>query len=379
MQLTYKFRLYPSKAIEEKLLRNLELCRWAYNKLLELKTTQKLGKLQLQATLLALKRENPALGKVYSKTLQMVNHQLHSNLKVLSQLKKNGHRVGRLRFKGKGRVKTLNFNQSGFRIDGKRLRLSKIGDTRIELHRPIRGEIKGVLIKRENTGKWFAMFQVEDSPKLLPHSDNVVGIDVGLKHFLTDSDGRQIENPRYYRRTLDRIKLLQRSVSRKRKGSANRRKAVVTLNRSYAQLTNQRNDFLHKLSTFYVCNYGAIAIEDLRINNMVRNRSYAKSILDASWGKFFNMLEYKAEGAGVRVVKVNPRGTSQEFKHGELDRDFNASLNILEKGLYGRGCPQCLSRRNHYCSKYQQAPSLKQEAHIIHEWVAHTGVSLRAH
>ena len=112
----------------------------------------------------------------------------------------------------------------------------------------------------------------------------------------------------------------------------------MTLNHSYEKLTNQRNDFLHKLSTFYVCNYGAIAIEDLRIGNMVRNHNYAKSILDASWGKFFNMLEYKAEGAGVRVVKVNPQGTSQEHKEID-DRDYRASLNILERGLSGSGLP----------------------------------------
>jgi putative transposase len=158
-------------------------------------------------------------------------------------------------------------------------------------------------------------------------------------YFLTDSDGRQIENPRYYRRSIGRIRYLQRSLSRKQKGSSNRRNFIIRLNRAYEHLTNQRNDFLHKLSTFYVRNYRAIAVEDLRIPRMIhRHDSRARSILDASWGRFLQMLSYKAERAGRRVVRVNPARTSQENQQIE-DRDYRASLNILNRGLSGLGRP----------------------------------------
>jgi putative transposase len=129
-------------------------------------------------------------------------------------------------------------------------------------------------------------------------------------------------------------------LSRKKKGSRNRAKARVRLARVYERLENQRNDFLHKLSRFYVNDYDVIAFEDLNVRGMVRNNCLARKIHDASWNKFFTMLSYKAENAGRMVVKVNPRGTSREYKHGELDRDYNAALNILERGLsaLGRRC-----------------------------------------
>ena len=337
----YKYRLYPNKATEETLLWALDMCRWTYNKLLELKNSQGLGSLKLQAMLVKLKDENPELKKVNSKVLQMVNNKLAYNLKVLAELKKAGKKVGKLRFKSESRYRTLNFNQSGFRLDydTKRLRLSKIGSIPIKLHRPIDGRIKGVFIKRERTGKWFAIFQVEVGSAHLPPSDSIVGIDVGLRYFLTDSNGRHIENPRYYRKTLERTRRLQREVSRKKKGSANRKKAILKLSRAYEKLTNQRDDFLHKLSTFYVRNHGTIIVEDLRIENMVRKHSYAQSIMDASWGRFFGMLSYKAESAGRMFLKVNSAYTSQLNKDRIEDRDYRGSVNILNRGLSGLGRP----------------------------------------
>ena len=275
--ISYKFRIYPSKTVQERLNEQIELCRWLYNRLLwecnkAREEGRKLTKREAQAMIAKLKEENPELKKVYSKVLQMVNHQLFSNMKALSGLKKKGRKIGKLRYK-KGWFKTLNFNQSGFKLS-KRLSLSKVGEIPIKLHREIKGDIKGVIIKKEKSGRWFAIFQVEDEPKPLPKTNREVGIDVGITHFLTDSDGRQIENPRFYEKSLERIKCL-----------------------------------------------------------------LAKDILDSSWNKFFEMLSYKAENAGRIVLKVNPRGTSKEYRYGELDRDYNASLNILERGLSGQGLP----------------------------------------
>jgi len=337
----YRFRLYPSKVTEEKLLRVLDACRWTYNKLLELKKTNHAGRLQLQAMLVGLKEETLELKNVNSKVLQMVNNQLAYNLKVLAELKRNGKKVGKLRFKSENRYRTLNFNQSGFRVDyaSKKLWLSKIGFVPLKLHRLIKGQIKGVFVKRERTGKWFAIFQVGVNSEPLPSSKRAIGVDVGLKHFLTDSDGRHVENPRYYRKMLLKIRYLQRQVSKKRKGSANRRKAILKLNRAYEKLTNQRDDFLHKLSTFYVKSYGVIVTEDLQVTRMVRNRCFAQSILDAGWGRFFGMLSYKAESAGRTLLKVNPAYTSQLNRDKVEDRDFRGAINILNRGLSGLGRP----------------------------------------
>ena len=343
MQLTYKFRLYPTRNQEAKLLTNLELCRWVYNYFLSQWQKQKKipSKYELQAQLPKLKSEKPELLNVHSKVLQMVLYQLYSNLKALAKLKKKGRKVGKLRFKGKGWYKTLNFNQTGFclirtnkRLD--RLHLSKIGDIPIRLHRTINGKVKGVIVKRYRTGEWYALFQVEVKPELLSQNSKVVGIDVGIKHFLTDSDGRQIENPNFYKRSIEKIKKYHRYLSRKKRGSRNRNKARVKLSRAYQKLERQRDDFLHKLSRFYVNNYKLIAIEDLSITSMVRGHYLAKRILDASWGKFFQMLTYKAASAGRLVIKVDPRGTSQEYNYGNIDRDYNASLNILTRAL-GQG------------------------------------------
>jgi len=338
--LSYKFRLYPKSEQEEKLVETLEICRWTYNYFLSQWNGKERtpSRLELQAQLPVLKRVKPELNNVYSKVLQMVLYQLYSNLKALSQLKKNGKKVGRLRFKGKGWFKTFYYNQSGFKLikTGKRLdllHLSKIGDIPIRIHRPVKGKIKQIIIKRYNSGKWFACICVEREVKAVRREPKkVVGIDVGIKHFLTDSEGRQIENPRFYERTLERIRILHRNLSRKKKGSKNREKARVKLARAYEKLVNQRNDFLHKLSRFYVNNYDVICVENLNIRGMVRNHKLAGKILDASWGKFLQLLEFKAERAGALMVKVNPRGTSEGLAYENPLRDWISANRIKMRG-----------------------------------------------
>ncbi len=191
MQVAYRFRLYPSRTVQERLQSHIELCRWLYNRLLEelnraREEKRKLTQKGAQALIVRLKEEKLELKEVHSKVLQMVNYQLWSNIKALAQLKKNGKKVGRLRFKGKGWFKTLNYNQSGFKLEGKKLILSKIGEIPIKLHRRIEGKIKGAIIKRERSGKWYAIFQVEDESKPLPKTNKAVGIDVGIKYFLTE-------------------------------------------------------------------------------------------------------------------------------------------------------------------------------------------------
>lgn len=202
-------------------------------------------------------------------------------------------------------------------------------------------------------GKWYVVFSDTVEIEPLPVSDRTVGIDVGLESFAVTSDGEYIENPRYLREAETVLRVSQRSVSRKKKGSSNRRKAVKLLAKNHIKVKRQRADFAHKVADNLVKNYGRIAVEDLRIKNMVRNHHLARSISDAGWGQFVSILSYKAEYAGREFVQVHPNGTSQICSgcgatvskslstrvHNcpacglSLNRDFNAALNIKRLGL----------------------------------------------
>ncbi len=339
--ITYKFRLYPNKEQEEKLLWTLEKCRLVYNDMLAgLNGQRKPNRMELQAMLPKLKEQYPELKDVYSKVLQYEVYRLFSNLKGLGELKKKGRRVGRLRFKGMGWFKTFTYNQSGFRIIGTdtrldRLHLSKIGDIPIMVHREIKGDVKQITVKRHSSSKWYACISAEkDNSKQINKITNVVGMDKGIKYFLTDSDGRQIENPHYLKKSLKKLKKEQQRLARKEKKSSNHNKQRIKVVRAYERITNQRVDFSHKLSRFYVDNYDMIAIEKLNVSRMIRNHCLARSISDVAWSMFDNMLFYKAENAGKTVIGVDPKGTSQEYKYGDdLDRDYNSSINILERGI----------------------------------------------
>jgi len=344
---TYKFRLYPNAEQEERLSWTLDRCRFVYNQMLEgLNGQEKPDRFELQSRLPTLKEEYPELKNVYAKVLQYEVYRLFSNLRALAVLKKNGRKVGRLRFKGRGWFKTFTYNQSGFKIvkTGKRLdrlHLSKIGNIPIRIHRDIEGKIKQITIKKHNSGRWFACVSVENELEIEEKPiKRAVGLDMGITHFATDSDGIQIENPHYLKKTLKKLRKEQRRLSRKKKDSKNRDKQRVVVARVHERIVDQRNDFLHKLSRYYVNNYDLIAIEDLNVKGMVRNHHLARSISDVAWSTFAKMLSYKAENAGKTVIKVDPKGTSQIYNHGELDRDYNASLNILQKGLEQVGMGQ---------------------------------------
>ncbi|MHA1303800.1 MAG: RNA-guided endonuclease InsQ/TnpB family protein [Candidatus Heimdallarchaeaceae archaeon] len=368
--LTYKVQLYPNKKQQETLARQLELCRQLYNRLLEeikraKENEEKVTKVSTQSLIVWLKNYSmPELKEVYSKVLQMVNYTLWNNIKSLSALKKNGNKIGRLRYKGKGWYKTLNYNQSGFKIDEQKNKLtfSKIGtiNCRGLNHRVRTNKVKGIVIKRTATGKWFAHLQVETNKHPLPPTGKSVGLDVGVDHLVVDSDANGIENPKHIDKSIKKIIHLQRRLARKKKGSNNWRKTKLQLAKLYEHLSNQRRDYLHKVSRYYVRNYDSIVVEDLDIKNMLKKKKRTKSyctlrrhILDSSWGILFHYLDYKAANAGRTFKKVKPHGTSQScskcgqvvpkdlgtrvhlcpFCGLDIDRDYNASLNILKRGM----------------------------------------------
>jgi len=356
---THKFRLYSSKKSEQKMLETLEICRQGYNTFLgELNNQREIDKSQIQGTIPDMKICDEQFSKVHSKTLQYECYKLFSNLNGLSQRKKTG-RVGQLRFKGKGVFKTFTYNQTGFKLlnTNKRcqtLWLSKIGNISIRCHRQITGKIKQITIKHFPSGKWFA-FVIEDGnrKKQYPTTNKIVGIDLGLIDTVYDSDGNSITNPKQLKQKEKRLKHLQRMMSNKQKKSSNRNRFRVQLARQYERLVNSRDDFLHKLSDYYVTNYDVIAMENLAIVNMAKGY-FSKSILDACWGRFRQFVSYKAENADKIQMLVDYRGTSQrcsqcgEMVHKELwerehrchncgfivPRDYNSALEIKRLCLH---------------------------------------------
>ncbi len=282
---------------------------------------------------------------------------MFSNLSALSALKKKGKKIGQLRFKGKNWFKTISYNQSGFSLEhtykkNGRLKLSKVGDIKIKMHRKVEGNIKQITIKKENN-KWFA-FIISDEIRKLEHGNKILGIDLGINHYLVDSEGKKVKHPKIYERMLPKLRKTHKDLSKKKKDSKNRNKARKRLNKIYEKLNNQRNDFLHKTSTDLIKKSKIIFLEDLNIKGMMMQKYFnAKNIADSSWNKFIQMLEYKAENAGVRVIKINPKNTTKlcsncgamkpmhlwdrTYKCAECDyeanRDENSAINILRTGL----------------------------------------------
>jgi len=359
----YKFRLYPNKEQEARLFDWLETCRWIYNTALAQRKEawerekRSVTRIEQQVWLKEAKKTDEPLRAVHSQVAQEVLFRVERAFAAFFRRVKNGETPGYPRFKSKGRYKSLTFTQFGegkgaYFKDGK-LKLSKIGLVKIKLHRRIPGTIKTVIVRRDAVGRWWAILAIEKELAKQQHAGPAVGLDAGLEKFSALSNGSLIENPRYLRKTEERLKHAQRNLSRRKKGSRNREKARRKLAKLHAKVCNQRRDFLHKQSRRLVKTYSLIAVEELNIKGMVKNHHLAKSISDAGWGEFISMLEYKAEEAGTKLVKVNPSGTSQECsgcgmavpkKLSErihccpycgliLDRDINAARNILKSAL----------------------------------------------
>lgn len=391
MNLMYKFRLYPNKRQIKILEEHFELCRQTYNwLLLHCRETYKKSKknptqFNMQNLLVPFKIQRNELNQIYSQVLQNVAKRIKNAYKGFYARRKAGLKAGLPRFKKYGRYKSLTYPQFGFKIDGNKLKLSKIGNIRIKQHREIQGKIKTLTVKRTASGRWFACFSCIVEGRHVEKSFKEVGIDVGLESFAVLSDGTTIENPRYYRKEKQRLARLQRRLSRKKKGSRNRNKARVKVARLHEKIRNKRLNFLHKASRQIADKYETVYVEDLIISNMMRNHRLAKSISDASWNKFTQMITYKESQSGGRIIKVNPRNTSQICSQcGELvektlserihecphcgvvlDRDLNASRNILKIGKEFAEFTPVGEETTIQPKSAEQVSSMNQEAHVL--------------
>ncbi len=268
---------------------------------------------------------------------------------------RRGQTPGYPRFKAGRRFDSVEFPAYGDGIrllPGGKLRVQHVGRVKMKQHRAIAGTIKTVRLKHE-AERWYAIFSCDLGPVEVPASTNPpVGIDVGLESFFTTSDGAHEPNPRYLTMALPALRRQARAVSRKQPGGKNRRKAVRKLKRIHARVRNLRHDHRHKVGLELCRRYGLIAVERLNVAGMLRSRRVSRAIADAAWSGFLATLRDKAESAGVEVVEVDARGTSQVCSNcghvvGKplsqrvhacecgctLHRDVNAARNILGVAL----------------------------------------------
>src|SRR6266566_3866012 len=326
MRKMFQYRIYPTKKQVHKLNETLEECRWLYNHLLEKRKETyeqegiSLSLYQQQETFSILKQERPPLKEVHSQVLQNVAVRVDLAMQAFfRRCKEHAENPGFPRFKGYGRYDSFTFPQSGFSIThDNRVVLSKIGTLKMVYHRPIKG---------------------------------------GLKTFATFSTGEEIANPRFFRKEEKALAKVQRKHSKLAKGTPERRKHRKAVARVHERIAFRRGNFTHQESRKIVNGFGVIAVEDLHVNRMTHNHCLAKSISDAAWSQFFAQLFAKAEEAGRMALKVNPAYTSQTCSacgHRQkmplserifdcsccglhLDRDLNASKNILAVGLHSIG------------------------------------------
>jgi putative transposase len=363
---TYKYRIYPRPSQIEALWFILNVARHWYNMCLaERKYAYELEGRSLK------KKDQDHLIKHYKKTI-LGDKQVHSHVlqvatsdldKAMKKFfkkvksKKNGEKAGYPRFKSASRFHSFGFKEhgNGFKVIGNRLQITSVGRIPIRMHRPLP---EGAIIKTirviHQAGKWFVAIVInKPASKELPKTGRYVGIDVGISSLITTSDGEKIDNPKYYQQSQIKLRRVQRALARKKKGSKNYKKNVRHLQRVHGHIADQRSDFLHKLSTYLIQKYDGIALEDLRIKNMVKNRHLSKNILDSGWGILRKYLTYKAVSANRELLIINPANTSRccsncgyEFEEFSLsvrwvecqhcglslDRDHNAAINILHKG-----------------------------------------------
>jgi putative transposase len=372
----FKYRLYPTRQQQRILDQQLEECRWLYNQLLAERREaweQRQESVRLydqQATLPALKAARPSLAGVHSQVLQNVAVRIDLAFQAFFRRCKTDEIPGYPRFRGKGRYDSVTFPQVpvGCRLDAeeKRIRVASVGQVKILLHRQFEGTPKTATISRSSTGKWYVCFSCECAePSPLPATGQQVGIDVGLKTFATLSTGAEIANPRFFRREERALARTQRRLSKEEKGTPERAKRRKVVARVHERTRWRRGNFTHQHSRRIVNQFDVIAVEDLSVNRMVHTHCLAKSIQDVAWRQFAALLSYKAAWAGRKYVAVNPAYTSQDCSKcghrktgltladriytcsccgGVLDRDLNASLNILGVGLHTLGLAPRSSR-----------------------------------
>ncbi len=366
MEYSYKFRIYPNTAQIQQIQRTFGCCRFVWNHYLALRKAiyERDGKTMnynaCSGDMTQLKKALSWLKEVDATALQSTLRDLDIAYQNFFQRVKQGGKPGYPRHKSK-----RNHRQSykskcvgtNIKVLDRSVQLPKLGLVKCRISKEVKGRILSATVSQNPSGKYFISLcctDVEINP--LPSTGAVIGLDMGLKAFAITSDGVEYPNHKHLTKNQKKLAKLQRQLSRKSKDSKRREKARIQVAQLHERVSNQRNDTLHKLSTELVQNYDLIAIEDLAPSNMVKNHSLARSISDASWGKFRRQLEYKATWYNKRVIAVDRFFPSSQICSacgaqwpgtkdlsvrewtcpacGAVhDRDVNAAKNILDEGL----------------------------------------------
>lgn len=308
-------------------------------------------------TLPELKKTHPHYGDIYSQVLQDVVKRVKVTFDRFLKGDSNGKRSGKPRFKSRSRYKTFTYPQmKDGCLQGGLISLPKLGQIKVILHRPLPDgfKIKTASVTKKADG-YYLTLSLEDStvPEVKPdiNPESITGIDMGLKEFLTTAEGETVTIPQHYRKAQKRLRVIQKRVSRRKKGSNRRHKAVKQLGEQHKKVADKRKDFHFKTANNLLKKYDVIAHEDLNIKGLSRSR-LSKSVHDAGWGNFLSILTNKAENAGLLVIPVKASGTSQECSSCgvkvpkklherwhkcecgcSLDRDHNAAIVIKNRSV----------------------------------------------
>ena len=352
----YRYRIYPDKEQRDFFERTFGCVRLFYNTSLdEMNKLYKEKKEYKDITPASYKERFPFFKEVDS--LALANAQLNRNKALKSFFRKQNKFP---KFKAKRNKQSYSTNNQNGTVylseDCKYISLPKIKNIKIKMHRKFDGVIKTVTVSKECDETYYVSILVEENIEAKPKSNNSVGIDLGIKSYIVDSNSERIDNPKYLTKSLLRLAIEQRKLSHMKKGGKNRNKQRIKVARLHRRIRNQRNDFLQKLSSKYINENQVIVLEDLNIKQMEQDSKLSRLIVDASWSKFVSMLDYKGNWYGRDIIKVPTYYPSSQlcsccgYQNKEIkdlsirewvcpkcgathSRDHNASINILNKGL----------------------------------------------
>ena len=337
----YKYRLFPTNSQKELIHKHCGSVRFLYNLALETKTMAYLGnkvnltRYDLQKQLVELKKELPWLKETNSQSLQS------ALINLDEAYKKFFKGAGFPKFKKKTNGGSFAVPQNVI-IENDLLIIPKFKDgIKIVLHRPIKGTIKSATVRVTPTGKYFVSILCETGEKVKPKApiteNTTIGIDLGIKDFAVTSEGEVIENPKYLKNNIERLKVLQRRASKKKKGSNNRKKSNKRVALLHEKIKNQRQDFLHKISTKLIRENQTICLENLGVSNMIKNHCLAQAISDVSWSEFNRMIGYKAEWYGKNILRIGRfTPSSKTCECGSVNNELKLSDRIWECKSCGR-------------------------------------------